>query len=230
MSVIFLRYIFYVIAIVSIAIYVMRATNNIDSSWLKETNGRIGIPNWISIGRIITSIIATDIYLTQSFGEASNFYGCIVFGIAIITDAFDGFIARHTKQITKAGKFLDPLSDKVIFYLAFISLFKASNWSFSSSLPHIHIIITMCVSLILFRDFLVATWFILRGRHDHAGIGAGFTDKLRTICLSIWLGGEALALCTGDQVLADLALWCFIIAGILSPITIIEDYQRLKSR
>lgn len=230
MYIVFLRYIFYLISIVAIAVYVLRAAHNQDPSWLKQTNGRIGIPNWISIGRIIAAVIATDIYLTQSFGDMSNIYGCVVLGVAIFSDAFDGVIARRTGQITKAGKYLDPLSDKVIIYLAFISLLRASHGSFSATLPNANLIIAICATLIIFRDFLVIAWFWLKGRHDKTGIGAGLTDKLRTVSLCTWLGAAALTLCTNDQILANLALFSFVVAGILSPITIVEDYQRLKSR
>ena len=39
--------------------------------------------------------------------------GAIVFGIAAITDAIDGKLARKNNQITTFGKLLDPVADKL---------------------------------------------------------------------------------------------------------------------
>ena len=37
-----------------------------------------------------------------------------LFGVAAITDHFDGKIARRDKLITDFGKFADPLADKIL--------------------------------------------------------------------------------------------------------------------
>ena len=38
----------------------------------------------------------------------------LIFVIAAVTDWFDGFLARHLKQTTRFGAFLDPVADKVL--------------------------------------------------------------------------------------------------------------------
>ena len=38
----------------------------------------------------------------------------ILFGIALLTDAFDGRIARKYDAITNFGKFIDPIADKML--------------------------------------------------------------------------------------------------------------------
>jgi len=53
---------------------------------------------WLfSIGRWYTAIIAL-----------------MVFVAAAVTDLFDGRLARRRKEITKLGKFMDPLADKLL--------------------------------------------------------------------------------------------------------------------
>lgn len=45
-----------------------------------------------------------------------------VFLLAASTDGLDGYIARSRKQITRLGKFLDPLADKLLISAALVSL------------------------------------------------------------------------------------------------------------
>ena len=89
------------------------------------------IPNILSSIRIFL----VPIFLFFFFSESSNskFISLIIFILASLTDFFDGLIARRFNLITKLGKFLDPLADKIltlsVFY-SFLILDIISYWMF----------------------------------------------------------------------------------------------------
>lgn len=51
-----------------------------------------------------------------------------IFILGVISDAVDGYIARKSKQQSKAGLVLDPLGDKLLLMTAFISLALIENF------------------------------------------------------------------------------------------------------
>jgi cardiolipin synthase len=51
----------------------------------------------------------------------------IVFTLAAVSDALDGYIARHFDQESRLGGYLDPIADKALMWSALITL-TFSNW------------------------------------------------------------------------------------------------------
>jgi CDP-diacylglycerol---glycerol-3-phosphate 3-phosphatidyltransferase len=78
------------------------------------------LPNSLTMARILMVPLLVVVLLTRFSG--SEFWGLGIFLIAVLTDLFDGMIARHTKKVTTAGMLLDPIADKLLMSSAFISL------------------------------------------------------------------------------------------------------------
>jgi CDP-diacylglycerol--glycerol-3-phosphate 3-phosphatidyltransferase len=55
-------------------------------------------------------------------GVPQYILGVAIFVAAALTDYFDGKIARSRKQVSKLGKLLDPIADKLLISAALISL------------------------------------------------------------------------------------------------------------
>jgi cardiolipin synthase len=75
------------------------------------------VPNLLSILRILVVPIFI-IYMLNNRMLAS----LIVFIIAVVSDALDGFIARVFHQKSNLGAHLDPLADKILLMSAYVTL------------------------------------------------------------------------------------------------------------
>ena len=68
--------------------------------------------NQITILRIfLIPVMVLVFFLNQ---ENPRYYLTSIFFIAAITDYLDGYLARKMKQVSKLGKFLDPVADKLL--------------------------------------------------------------------------------------------------------------------
>ena len=156
-------------------------------TWLEGTNGRIGVPNWISITRIALSILVPHLYAVQPFGQISSTIATAILALAIVTDAADGYIARRFDQMTKAGKALDPLGDKVIFYPTVIAFILATSGQVFLEVNWMRIAFYVGLGIMFSRDVLFIVWFFLYYTKLSAGIGAGVIDKVRMATMCVWL-------------------------------------------
>lgn len=79
--------------------------------------GNINLANKISITRIILIpfFVAAIVYGRSTIA-------ILVFGLAVISDGLDGFIARTFNQKTALGTIIDPIADKLLLMSAYIGL------------------------------------------------------------------------------------------------------------
>lgn len=76
------------------------------------------IPNVLTMLRILMIPAFVTVYYLPWAG--SNFFSALIFGLAALTDWFDGWLARRYNQTTPFGAFLDPVADKLIVVTALV--------------------------------------------------------------------------------------------------------------
>jgi len=79
----------------------------------------------------------------------SRLIALIVFFVAGITDAIDGLIARRRDQVSKFGKHIDPIADKILLITAFIIL------TLDKSIPVFLTVIVIARDIVIVSGFLI---------------------------------------------------------------------------
>ena len=75
------------------------------------------IPNVISVLRVLLTIPVIYLLITQDFSNA-----LILFAVAGISDALDGFLAKKFHWESHLGGLLDPLADKILLVASYLVL------------------------------------------------------------------------------------------------------------
>lgn len=78
------------------------------------------LPNTLTSIRVVA--IPVLIVLLSFPGEAPSFFAAVFFLGAGLTDLLDGFFARRQRLVSRGGKFMDPLADKLLVSAALIML------------------------------------------------------------------------------------------------------------
>lgn len=83
----------------------------------------MNIPNLLSMLRLAMIPVFCGFFFSGM--ENAHRIAGIVFLAASATDMLDGYLARRLGQITRLGRVLDPLADKLMTAAALVSLFAA---------------------------------------------------------------------------------------------------------
>ncbi len=84
----------------------------------RETN--MNLPNFLTVSRILLIPVFVMLFVTPTPTRALA--AAMVFVVAAVTDLLDGYLARRHSQITKLGRLLDPIADKLLVLSALILL------------------------------------------------------------------------------------------------------------
>ena len=108
---------------------------------MRDIELHLNLPNQLTLLRVLLTPVFVFLLLSES--PLNKQIALAVFVVAALTDWYDGWIARRFGDISRWGKFLDPLADKILSsaaLLAYISLGLVDAWM---------------VWIVIVRDFLI---------------------------------------------------------------------------
>jgi CDP-diacylglycerol--glycerol-3-phosphate 3-phosphatidyltransferase len=141
------------------------------------------LPNILTLFRIILiPFLVLVFYLPVSWGHLA---AAILFGLASITDWFDGYLARTLKVSTKLGAFLDPLADKLIVSIALVLIVGEPQFQFISLSSAVYAMpswaITIPSAIIVSREIVVSSlreWMAEIGKQT--SVAVSYLGKVKT--------------------------------------------------
>ena len=170
------------------------------------------LPNLISALRIVLVLPLAWFLLQHDFDIAL----LLVF-IAGVSDALDGFLAKHYGWTSALGSVLDPLADKLLLVVTFLSL------------GYLALVPAWLVVAVLARDIVIVTggvaYYVSIGRFDMAPT---LVSKLNTLMQLVLAFGVILA-----QVfdfprmwMIEIGVWIVLATTLLSGIDYVWTWGR----
>jgi len=101
--------------------------NRVSDVWRDIGAESLNVPNVLTLVRIL--LIPVFIILFVNPTPDQSLAAAVIFAVAAVTDMLDGYIARRTGQVTKLGKLLDPIADKLLVLSALILLMNVERVS-----------------------------------------------------------------------------------------------------
>jgi CDP-diacylglycerol--glycerol-3-phosphate 3-phosphatidyltransferase len=170
----------------------------------------VNLPNALTVLRLaVVPVLAVLLLSDGGLTPERRYWATLLFALAIITDRYDGLIARRTGQVTEFGKLADPIADKALTGMALIGL------SVLGVLPW------WVTVVILVREVgvTVLRFWVIR----HGVIAASRGGKLKTVVQALAIGLYILPL-TGF--LASARWWVMGIALVLTLVTGVDYVYR----
>jgi CDP-diacylglycerol--glycerol-3-phosphate 3-phosphatidyltransferase len=94
--------------------------NRVLEMWRDIGQESLNLPNLLTLARILLIPVFVIIFIEPTPDQ--SLIAAVIFAVAAVTDVLDGYIARRTGQVTKLGKLLDPIADKLLVLSALILL------------------------------------------------------------------------------------------------------------
>ncbi len=153
----------------------------------------VTLANKITLGRIllIPVFACLALYYAHSVREGRPderlwLASLLVFAVAALSDAVDGWIARHYHQTSRLGVILDPLADKLLMMSAVI-IVSFSDWP--GGLPLYFVVIFLA------REVLsILAAFIVDHLAGHVTIKPLFVGKVAMVLQVVAVGAALLRL------------------------------------
>ena len=126
----------------------------------------MNLPNKITTIRVFMIPIYLVFMLVEQIPYGRYIAG-LVFTIAAITDALDGYVARKNNLITNFGKFMDPLADKLLVCSALICFVETGQMQ------------SWIAIIIIAREFIISGFRTIASDNGVV-LAAGWWGKIKT--------------------------------------------------
>jgi CDP-diacylglycerol--glycerol-3-phosphate 3-phosphatidyltransferase/cardiolipin synthase len=138
--------------------------------------------------------------------EAWRYAAVAVFFVASLSDALDGYLARHWNQRSALGALLDPIADKLLFLAALVTLGLIP-------LDRLRSFPIWFTTIILSRDaLLLGGYFIVRHFLRQVEIRPHWTGKLSTFFVFLAIAAVLLQL-------VPAIFWLCVLGGSLALVS-----------
>ncbi|OQA03296.1 MAG: CDP-diacylglycerol--glycerol-3-phosphate 3-phosphatidyltransferase [Planctomycetes bacterium ADurb.Bin401] len=147
--------------------------------------------NKITILRILTIapfVICMLKVNDPSIGMAMRYVSLLLLVLMGFSDAYDGYVARKKKEVTRLGSFLDPMADKLLVASACLLLTLKSTAVTGFRLPP-----TVAVLIIGKDFFLLLGFMILYFMTFQVKIIPAYIGKIATVLQITMIGGILIA-------------------------------------
>lgn len=131
----------------------------------------MNLPNLLSILRLIMVPVFAAVFFRDT--PTAHYWAAGVYALAFFTDIADGWIARHFNQITRLGRILDPLADKLMTLTVIISITVAG------------IIPVWAVVIFFLKEMLMGIGALVMYRRMDDVISSNWLGKASTGCFFV---------------------------------------------
>jgi cardiolipin synthase len=139
------------------------------------------IPNFITIARLIGVPLIVWLMIADRFLEAT-----VLFVLAGLSDAADGFIAKRFNAASDLGAYLDPIADKALLVSVFVTL------GLKGALPAWLIILVVSRDLFIIGGMLLA--YVLSNPMEVHPLWVSKANTVAQIMLIAFVLGERLGI------------------------------------
>ncbi len=167
----------------------------------------MNLPNKITIVRVFMIPVFLIFFLVPNI-PAGNYIATVIFILACLTDALDGYLARKYHLITNFGKFADPLADKLLVCSALICFVE------------LRLVPAWIIIIIISREFIISG-FRLVASDSGVVIAASYWGKFKTTAQMIMC---ILLIINIDLTFFNILEQIFIYLSLILTIVSLVDY------
>ncbi|MBI2699349.1 MULTISPECIES: CDP-diacylglycerol--glycerol-3-phosphate 3-phosphatidyltransferase [Mycobacterium] len=187
-----------------------------------QAAGQARIANLANVLTLVRLLLVPIFLYALFYGDGHHSWARVVawaiFAVAVITDRFDGLLARNYGMATEFGAFVDPIADKTLIGAALIGLSMLGDlpWWVTVLILSREVAITVLRLAVIRRGVIPASW----------------GGKLKTVVQAVAIGLFVLPLSgvlhTAAVVVMGLAILLTVITGIDYVASTVREIRRTK--